>query len=57
MVNRLSSTYVVLGDNGDATPIAVSDRFFEDLESKFGDFKAKRLIFHFTFDSEETLFC
>lgn len=35
----LSSTYVVLGDNGDATPISVSDRFFEDLEYKFGDFK------------------
>ncbi len=42
----LSSTYVVLGDNGDATPISVSDRFFEDLESKFGDFKGKRLISH-----------
>jgi hypothetical protein len=32
----LSSTYVVLEANGDATPIAVSDRFFENLERKFG---------------------
>lgn len=48
----LSSTYVVLGNNDDATPIAVSDRFFEDLESKFGDFKGNRLISHFTFDKD-----
>jgi uncharacterized cupin superfamily protein len=48
----LSSTYVVLGDNGDAIPVTVSDRFFEDLESKFGDFKGKRLISHFTFDKD-----
>jgi uncharacterized protein YjlB len=48
----LSSTYVVLGDNGDAIPVTVSDHFFEDLESKFGDFKGKRLISHFTFDKD-----
>ena len=48
----LSSTYVVLEDNGDAIPVAVSDRFFEQLESKFGDFKGKRLISHFTFDKD-----
>jgi quercetin dioxygenase-like cupin family protein len=48
----LSSTYVVLGDNGDAIPVAVSDRFFEQLESKAGDFKGKRLISHFTFDKD-----
>ena len=48
----LSSTYVVLEDNGDAIPVAVSDHFFEDLESKFGDFKGKRLISHFTFDKD-----
>ena len=48
----LSSTYVVLGDNGDAIPVRVSDRFFEDLESKFGDFKGKRLISHFTFNKD-----
>jgi quercetin dioxygenase-like cupin family protein len=48
----LSSTYVVIGDNGDAIPVAVSDRFFEQLESKFGDFKEERLISHFTFDKD-----
>ncbi|HEY9675183.1 MAG TPA: hypothetical protein V6D11_27325, partial [Waterburya sp.] len=40
------------GDNGDAIPVAVSDRFFEQLESKFGDFKEERLISHFTFDKD-----
>ena len=49
---NISSTYVVLGDNGDAIPVAVSDRFFEQLESKAGDFKGKRLISHFTFDKD-----
>lgn len=48
----ISSTYVVLGGNGDAIPVAVSDRFFENLEFKFGDFKGKRLISHFTFDQD-----
>ncbi len=48
----LSSTYVVLGDNGDAIPVAVSDRFFEQLESKAGDFNGKRLISHFSFDKD-----
>jgi hypothetical protein len=41
---NLSSTYVVLRDDGEAAPIAVSDRFFEDLERKFRDFKGKRLM-------------
>jgi uncharacterized cupin superfamily protein len=48
----LSSTYVVLGANGDTTPIAVSDRFFADIKSEFGDFKGKRLVSHFTFDKD-----
>lgn len=45
----ISSTYVVLGDDGDTLPIQVSDNFFADLERKFGDFKGKRLVSHFTF--------
>ncbi|MBW4619001.1 MAG: cupin domain-containing protein [Cyanosarcina radialis HA8281-LM2] len=48
----LNSTYVVLGDNGDAMPVTVGDRFFADLETKFGDFKGKRLISHFTFERD-----
>ena len=48
----LSSTYIVLGDKGDAIPVAVSDRFFEDIERQFGGFKGKRLISHFTFDQD-----
>jgi len=49
---NLSSTYIVLGDDGDTVPVAVSDNFFDDLESKFGDFKGKRLVSHFTFDQD-----
>ena len=49
---NISSTYVVLGEGGDAIPIAVGDRFFEDLERKFGEFKGKRLISHFSFDQD-----
>jgi hypothetical protein len=52
---NLSSTYVVLGDNGDATPIAVSDRFFEDLESNPCIYKPMLKLLHA--ESEETLFC
>jgi uncharacterized cupin superfamily protein len=48
----VKSSYVVLEDNGDATPIAVSDRFYEDLEHQFGDFKGKRLISHYTFEKD-----
>ena len=47
---NISSTYVVLENGGDAIPVPVSDRFFEDLKRKFGDFKGKRLISHFSFD-------
>jgi hypothetical protein len=48
----IDSTYLVLGENGDSTPIPVSDRFFADLENKFGDFKGKRLVSHFTFTED-----
>jgi hypothetical protein len=45
-------TYVVLGEDGSAIPVAVGDRFFADLEHQFGDFKGKRLISHFTFEQD-----
>ncbi|HEY9630035.1 MAG TPA: WxcM-like domain-containing protein [Coleofasciculaceae cyanobacterium] len=48
-VFNLTSTYVVLGDQGEAIPVAVGDRFYEDLEQKFGDFKGKRLVSYYTF--------
>ena len=48
----LDSTYVVLGDNGDAIPVRVSDRFFEDLEHQFGDFKDRRLVSYFAFEED-----
>ncbi|MBE9182103.1 cupin domain-containing protein [Oculatella sp. LEGE 06141] len=49
---NINSTYVVLENDGDATPIPVSDRFFEDLEHQFGDFKGKRLVSYFTFEQD-----
>ncbi len=54
MVNlfNLSSTFVVLEENGKATTLKVGDRFFEALEHQFGDFKDKRLISHFTFEQD-----
>ncbi|KAM3095868.1 cupin domain-containing protein [Phormidesmis sp. 146-12] len=48
--SNITSTFVVLEDSGEATPIDVSDRFYQDLEHQFGDFKGKRLISHYTFD-------
>lgn len=49
---HFSSTYVVLEDNGDTIPVTVSDRFYQDLEHQFGDFKGKRLISHYTFEKD-----
>ncbi|NJP09082.1 MAG: cupin domain-containing protein [Leptolyngbyaceae cyanobacterium RU_5_1] len=49
---NLSSTYVVLEDNGNAIPVPVSDRFYENLERQFGDFKGKRLVSHYTFEQD-----
>ncbi len=49
---NIHSTYVVLEENGNAIPIAVSDRFYEKLEQQFGDFKGKRLISHYTFEQD-----
>jgi len=48
----ISSTYIVLGEDGDTISIPVSDHFSADLENKFGDFKGKRLVSHFTFDQD-----
>ncbi|WNZ25822.1 hypothetical protein HJG54_25280 [Leptolyngbya sp. NK1-12] len=50
--STISSTFVVLEENGDPIPITVSDRFYQDLEHKFGDFKGKRLISHYTFEKD-----
>jgi hypothetical protein len=49
---NLSSTYLVLEDDGKSIPVAVNDRFFADLERDFGDFKSRRLVSYFTFDED-----
>jgi uncharacterized cupin superfamily protein len=48
----ISSTYVVMNENGSAIPVPVSATFFEDLEQQFGDFKGKLLISHYTFNQD-----
>lgn len=35
--SSIASMFVVLDDSGEATPIAYRDRFYEDLERKFGN--------------------
>ena len=52
VLQNINSTFVVLDDTGNATPIAVSDHFYEKLEQQFGDFKGKRLISHYTFEQD-----
>ncbi|HEY9625635.1 MAG TPA: hypothetical protein V6C78_35270 [Crinalium sp.] len=48
----ITSTFIVLDETGNAIPIAVSDRFYSDLEQQFGDFKGKRLISHYVFEQD-----
>jgi uncharacterized cupin superfamily protein len=49
---NLRSTYLVLGEDGNATPIAVSDRFYQDLAHQFGDFQGHRLVSYYTFEKD-----
>lgn len=49
---NINSTYIVLDAAGKAIPIAVSDRFYKDLEQQFGDFKGNRLVSHYTFEQD-----
>jgi hypothetical protein len=37
--SHINFNFVVLEEDGKATPIAVSNRFYADLEQQFGDFK------------------
>lgn len=49
---NLNSTCIILEDNGVAAPIAVDDKFWEQVEQRLGDFSGKRLISCFTFDQD-----
>jgi uncharacterized cupin superfamily protein len=49
---NLKSTYLVLREDGDATPIAVSDRFYQDLAHQFGDFRGHRLVSYYLFEKD-----
>ncbi|MGB3790348.1 MAG: hypothetical protein WA949_20235 [Phormidesmis sp.] len=48
----LKSTYAVLEENGNVVPVAVGDRFYDRLKDRFGDFKGKRLVSHYTFEED-----
>ena len=49
---NLNSTYIILGDQGVATPIAVDDRFWEQVEQRLSDFSGKRLISCFALEQD-----
>ena len=51
-IPNIKSTYVVLGTEGKATPIAVTETFWQDLESRFGDFSDRRLVACFSFEKD-----
>jgi hypothetical protein len=57
MVNKsalpnINSTYVVLDTEGKAMPIAVTETFWQDLASKFGNFSGRLLVACFNFDKD-----
>ncbi len=47
----LAATFAVLGPQGTAVPVAVTPTLYEDLDRRFDDFKAHRLVSCHTFDS------
>ena len=49
-IMNLESTYVVLDENADATPVEVTPTVFEDLDKQFENFVGKLLISQFSFD-------
>jgi mannose-6-phosphate isomerase-like protein (cupin superfamily) len=49
---NISSTFVVFGSDGEATPIPVTENFFDDLKKQFGDFTGRLLVSHFSFDKD-----
>lgn len=49
---NINSTYVVMDSGGNATPVSVTDTFYEELNRNFGDFKDKRLVSQYNFDHD-----
>lgn len=49
---NLESTFVVFGSNGDATPVPVTETFFDDLTKQFGDFEGHLLVSQYSFDKD-----
>jgi mannose-6-phosphate isomerase-like protein (cupin superfamily) len=46
----LASTFVVVGPDHSATPVAVTPTIFEELGRRFDQFKGRLLVSSFTFD-------
>lgn len=48
----INTTFVVMDAQGSAIPVPVGDRFYEELNRCFGDFKDNRLISQYRFDQD-----
>ena len=49
---HIESTFVVFDSRGTASPIAVTETFWDDLDRRFGDFEGKLLVSSFRFDRD-----
>lgn len=49
---HLASTYVVTGADGGAVPVAVTEAFWRELPTRFGNFAGRLLIAQFDFDTD-----
>ena len=50
--HHIASTFVVFDDHGTATPVGVTETFWEDLKKHFGDFSGNLLASSFRFDRD-----
>ncbi|MEW6736160.1 MAG: hypothetical protein AB1489_33005 [Acidobacteriota bacterium] len=51
-IPNIKSTYVVFDNKGKATPIAVTETFWQDLTSQFGNFAGRILVSCFSFEKD-----
>ena len=50
--HTINSTFVVFDAKGDATPLNVTETFWQDLTNRFGDFSGRLLVSCFSFDQD-----
>lgn len=49
---NINSSYVVFNAKGGATPVNVTETFWQDLTNRFGDFSGHLLVSHFSFEKD-----